>query len=154
MLKLLKGSEKAKKKHQSPGRKRKTKTDYVPWEWGREQHEAFEKLKARLTSAPILVYPDYEKLFTLHVDASRKGLGAVLYQEQDHKLHVVAYASRSLVGSEKNYTVHKLEFLALKWAITSKFHQYLYGKKFTVFTDHNPLVYVTSTARLDANGHR
>ena len=67
---------------------------------------------------------------------------------------MIAYASRSLAGSEKNYTVHKLEFLALKWAITSKFHQYLYGKKFTVFTDHNPLVYVTSTARLDANGHR
>ena len=60
-----------------------------------------EKLKAHLTSAPILVYPDYEKLFTLHVDASRKGLGAVLYQEQDGKLHVIAYASRSLAGSEK-----------------------------------------------------
>ena len=77
-----------------------------------------------------------------------------IYQEQDGKLHVTAYASRSLAGSEKNYTVHKLEFLALKWAITSKFHQYLYGKKFTVFTDHNPLVYVTSTARLYATGHR
>ena len=100
------------------------------------------------------MYPDYEKPFTLHVDASRKGLGAVLHQEQDGTLHVIAYASRSLAGSEKNYTVHKLEFLALKWAITSKFHQYLYGKKFTVFTDHNPLVYVTSAARLDANGHR
>ena len=54
MLKLLKGSEKVKKRHQSTGRKRKAKTDYVPGEWGREQHEAFKKFKARLTSAPIL----------------------------------------------------------------------------------------------------
>ena len=103
---------------------------------------------------PYLCIPIMRNRSFLHVDASRKGLGAVLYQEQDGKLHVIAYASRSLAGSEKNYTVHKLEFLAFKWAITSKFHQYLYGKKFTVFTDHNPLVNVTSTARLDANGHR
>jgi transposase InsO family protein len=151
MLKLLKGSEK--KNHKSPKR-RKSQHDYVPWEWGKEQQDAFNALKASLTSTPLLVYPDFSKPFTLHVDASRRGLGAVLYQENHGKLHVVAYASRSLTGSEKNYTVHKLEFLALKWAVTAKFHQYLYGRKFRVFTDHNPLVYVTSTAKLDANGHR
>lgn len=152
MLKLLKGSEHPKKIQKSG---KKGRIQYVPWEWGIDQQEAFEKLKTSLTSAPILIYPDYRKPFTLHVDACRRGLGAVLYQEQaDKKLHVVAYASRSLTGSEKNYTVHKLEFLALKWAITTKFHHYLYGQTFSVFTDHNPLVYVTSTAKLDANGHR
>ena len=70
------------------------------------------------------------------------------------KNQVVAYASRSLTGSEKNYTVHKLECLALKWAVTTKFHDYLTGNSFTVYTDHNPMVYVTSTAKPDANGHR
>ena len=151
LLKLLKTKDEVKGNNRS---KKKRKADYVPWEWGVQQQEAFLKLIESLTTAPILVYPDPDKAFTLHVDASRKGLGAVLYQEVDGKLRVVAYASRSLVGSEKNYTVHKLEFLALKWAITTKFTHYLYGKKFSVYTDHNPLVYVTSTAKLDANGHR
>ena len=56
--------------------------------------------------------------------------------------------------SERNYPVHKLEFLALKWAITDKFHEYLYGAEFQVFTDNNPLTYVLTTAKLDATGHR
>ena len=67
---------------------------------------------------------------------------------------VIAYASRSLSKTERNYPVHKLEFLALKWAITDKFHKYLYGADFQVFTDNNPLTYVLTTAKLDATGHR
>ena len=151
MLKLSKSSDAGKKACKG---KRKGKIHYVPWEWGQQQRDAFETLKHSLISAPILTYPDFGKPFILHTDASRKGLGAVLYQEMEGKNHVVAYASRSLTGSEKNYTVHKLEFLALKWSVTSKFHDYLIGNSFTVYTDHNPLVYVTSTAKLDANGHR
>ncbi|KXJ23610.1 Retrovirus-related Pol polyprotein from transposon opus [Exaiptasia diaphana] len=56
--------------------------------------------------------------------------------------------------SERNYPVHKLEFLGLKWAVTEKFHDYLYGNTFIVRTDNNPLTYVNSTAKLDATGHR
>ena len=67
---------------------------------------------------------------------------------------VIAYASRSLSKRERNYPVHKLEFLALKWAITDKFHGYLYGSEFQVYTDNNPLTYVLTTAKLDATGHR
>ena len=55
---------------------------------------------------------------------------------------------------KRNYPAHKLEFLALKWAITDKFHEYLYGSEFHVFTDNNPLTYVLTTAKLDATGHR
>ena len=55
---------------------------------------------------------------------------------------VVAYASRSLKPSKNNYPAHKLEFLVLKWAITEKFHDYLYGATFSVVTDNNPLTYV------------
>ncbi|XP_052797464.1 uncharacterized protein LOC128229702 [Mya arenaria] len=56
--------------------------------------------------------------------------------------------------SERNYPAHKLEFLALKWAVTDKFHDYLYGNKFEVTTDNNPLTYILSSAKLDATGHR
>ena len=82
------------------------------------------------------------------------GLGAVLYQEQEGVKQVIAYASRSLGKAEKNYPAHKLEFLALKWAVTDKFRDYLYGSTFTVYTDNNPLTYVLTTAKLDATGHR
>jgi hypothetical protein len=53
-----------------------------------------------------------------------------------------------------NYPAHKLEFLALKWAVTDKFHEYLYGNQFEVKTDNNPLTYVLTSAKLDATGHR
>ena len=56
--------------------------------------------------------------------------------------------------AEKNYPAHKLEFLALKWAVTEKFHEHLYGNKFSVVTDNNPLTYVLKNAKLDATGHR
>ena len=82
------------------------------------------------------------------------GFGAVLYQEQDHQKRVIAYGSRGLSKSEKNYPVHKLEFLALKWAVTEKYHDCLYGNTSTVLTDNNPLTYVLTSAKLDATGHR
>ena len=122
--------------------------------WGPEQQEAFETLQKLCTESPILAYADFKAPFVLHTDASGDGLGAVLYQVQNGQKRVIAYASRSLSKSERNYPVHKLEFLALKWAITDKFHEYLYGSEFQVFTDNNPLTYVLTTAKLDATGHR
>ncbi len=77
----------------------------------------------------------------------------MLYQRQDGKDRVIAYASRGLNKPAGNYSAHKLEFLALKWAVTTKFHDYLYGNQFTVFTDNNPLTYVLTSAKLDATGH-
>jgi len=123
--------------------------------WGEEQQLAFQTLKSKLLSPPILSYPDFDKCFIVHVDASRNGLGAALYQESENGLKAIAYASTSLKNSERNYSAHKLEFLAFKWAVTDKFHHFLYGQpNFHVFTDHNPLAYVTTTARLDATGQR
>ena len=90
----------------------------------------------------------------LHTDASFDGLGAVLCQVQDGKLRVISYASRKLKNSERNYPIHKLEFLAMKWAICDKFNDYLYGHQFKVYTDNNPLSYVLTSAKLDATGHR
>ena len=64
----------------------------------------------------------------------------------------IAFASRMLLKSERNYDAHKLEFLALKWAVTDWFHEYLYGGSFEVFMDNNPLMYILSSAKLDAIG--
>ena len=87
--------------------------------------------------------------------ASTTGLGAVLYQKQeDGKERVIAYASRTLNKAESNYDAHKLDFLALKWAVTDRFHEYLYGATFEVFNNNNHLTYILSTAKLDAMGHR
>ena len=133
--------------------KRAAKKTYI--EWKDAADTTFEHLKAMCVSTPILAYPNYQLPFTLHTDSSTDGLGAVLYQKQDGKMRVIAYASRSVSKAEANYPAHKLEFLALKWAVCEKFHEYLYGSKpFEVFTDNNPLTYVLTSAKLDACGQR
>ena len=77
--------------------------------------------------------------------------GAIFYQTQDDGTDaVIAYASRSLTKSETHYPTHKLEFLALKWAMVEKFHKYLYGLTFDIYTDNNYLMYVLMMAKLDA----
>lgn len=124
------------------------------WKWGNTEEEAFKRLKDCLASPPILGFPDYSQPFEVHTDASLQGLGAVLYQNQNGTKRVISYASRSLSRAERNYPAHKMEFLALKWAITEKFKDYLYGNSFTVYTDNNPLTYVLTSAKLDATGHR
>ena len=125
-----------------------------PYNWGPEQEEAFQKLKNALSSPPVLGYANYASPFEVHTDASLKGLGAVLYQKQEGILHPISFASRGLKKSEKNYPAAKLEILAMKWAVSEKYHDYLYGNKFTVVTNNNPLTYVLSKAKLDAAGHR
>ena len=67
---------------------------------------------------------------------------------------MIVNASHTLSKSEKNYDVHKLEFLALKSSVTERFHDYLYGGHFEVYTDNNPLTYILTTARLDAYGQQ
>ena len=133
--------------------KRTAKKTFI--EWTEAADSAFEHLMKLCTSTPILAYPHYQLPFVLHTDSSSEGLGAVLYQKQDGKLRVIAYASRSVSKSESYYPAHKLEFLALKWAVCEKFHEYLYGSKtFEVYTDNNPLTYVLTSAKLDACGQR
>ena len=122
--------------------------------WKEAQEQAFDNLKSQLMKPPILGYPDYDLPFELHTDASTKGLGAVLCQQQGEHKRVIAYASRGLSKSEQHYPAHKLEFLSLKWAVTEKFKDYLFAHPFTVFTDNNPLTYVLTSAQLDATGHR
>lgn len=124
--------------------------------WSAECQVAFSELKQALLNAPILAYADFNLPFRLYTDASLDGLGAVLSQVQDGKERVIAYASRSLHPAERNdqnYSSFKLELLALKWAITEKFKDYLWGARVIVFTDNNPLVHL-ETARLGATEQR
>ena len=100
----------------------------APVTWTAECQTAFEFLKQRLLSAPILAFANFNLPFKLYTDASLDGLGAVLAQMQDGKERVIAYASRSLVPAERNdqnYSSFKLELLGMKWAITEKFKDYL-----------------------------
>ena len=119
-----------------------------------EAVEAFDLLKTKSVTAPVLAFANFEKPFLLETDASSCGLGAVLSQKQDdNKYHPVTYASQELKGGEKKYHSSKLEFLALKWAMTDQFKEYLRYRPFTMRTDNNPLTYVMTTPNLDAIGH-
>ena len=128
-----------------------TKPTFV---WASEHQKAFDALKIALTTAQVLGYPDFNKEFILETDPSLRGLGAVLSQiVETSKVHVIAYSNKTLRPSEKsmhNYSSAKLELLALKWAVTEKFRDYLLGSKFTVYTDNNPLAYV-QTSKLGAS---
>ena len=116
------------------------------FEWTIEHQEAFHALKEALCTAPVLGYPDFSREFILETDASLKGLGAVLSQQQkDGSVCVIAYANQSLCPSERsmcNYCSAKLELLALKWVVTEKFWDYLLGSWFQVYMDNNPVTYV------------
>ena len=118
-----------------------------------ESEESFQRLKKLCSNTPVLAYPDYTKKFKLYTDVSESGLGAVLTQiKEDGKERPIAYASRTLSKSERNYDAHKLEFLTLKWSVTHRFHEYLYRGTFDMYTDNNPLTYILTTAKLDTIG--
>ena len=96
------------------------------WEWGEEQQKAFDGLKERLTTAPVLVCPDWTKPFTLQADASQEGLGAALSQPGGQGERIIAYASRSLSKTEQKYSTTDLECLTVKWGIW-KMRDYIEG---------------------------
>ena len=105
--------------------------------WQHEQQQAFEELKHRLITAPVLAHPDFDKPFILYTDASTIGLGAVLAQQQDDgKERPIAYHARTLRGAEKNYPITELECLAVIWAIVKLRHYLQNNHTFTLYTDH------------------
>jgi len=111
----------------------------VPFVWTPQCQQAFDELKELLVSPPVLAYPCFSRPFVLHTDASGQGLGAVLEQEQeDGRLHPVAYASRTLSKHERQYGITDLEALGVVWA-AKHFRAYLLGHTSVVYTDHAPL---------------
>ena len=112
----------------------------TPWKWGASQEEAFRKSKEMLKSSQLLLHFDSTKEVILSYDASPYGLGAVLaHHMTDGSERPIACASRMLQQAEKNYLQVEKEGLAMIFSVR-KFHQYLYGLSFTVYTDHKPLL--------------
>ena len=112
----------------------------VPFVWD-EKTEAFVALKEILTTEPLLQYPDFTKPFVLTTDASSEALGAILSQGPIGEDLFIAYASRTRDKAERNYSSTEMELLAMVWAC-KQYRPYLYGKKFTIVTDHKPLTWV------------
>ncbi|GKE86188.1 putative reverse transcriptase domain-containing protein [Tanacetum coccineum] len=116
----------------------------IKFDWGEKEENAFQLIKQKLCSVPILDLPEGSEDFVVYCDASHKGLGAVLMQREK----VIAYASRQLKIHEKNYTNHDLELGSVVFALKIWRH-YLYGTKCTVFTDHKSLQHILDQKELN-----
>ena len=115
----------------------------------------FQELKMKCLTVPVLAFADFKKPCLWETDALIEGLWAVLSQKQDDGwYHPIAYASRGLKGGKSRYHSSKLEFLALKWAVTDQFKEYLQHQPFLIQMDNNLLTYVMKTPHLDAVRHR
>ncbi|WVZ51318.1 LOW QUALITY PROTEIN: hypothetical protein U9M48_002472 [Paspalum notatum var. saurae] len=121
----------------------------IKFQWTSACQKAFEELKKRLTTAPVLTFPDMHKPFSVYCDASRLGLGCVLMQEGK----VIAYASRQLRDHEKNYPTHDLELAAVVHALKVWRH-YLFGQKCDIYTDHKSLKYIFTQTELNMRQRR
>ena len=112
----------------------------VSWKWTKECDESFRKVKGKLSSAPLLTHFDMNRPIVVHCDASQYGLGAVLsHIMEDGSEKPVSFGSRTLTLAERNYATVEKEGLALVFAV-KKFHQYLFGNRFIMYTDHKPLL--------------
>ena len=110
--------------------------------WDEKCESSFVEIIYRLTNPPLLRFPNLNKKFILQTDASTVGLGAVLAQLDNNGNEIaIGYASRMLKPAERNYATTELECLAIVWA-TEQFRPYLFGGKFHIYSDHNPLVYL------------
>jgi hypothetical protein len=118
-----------------------TKKDQ-PYKWREEQEESFKQLKQALCDAPVLTHLMEECEVELHTDASGFGIGVVLVQKEAEGEKVLGYASRRLSKAEINYTITEKECLAIVYGI-AQFRPYLYGRKFTIVTDHCALCWLT-----------
>ena len=121
----------------------------VKFEWNEPCENAFQELKQRLTTTPVLTIPSSGELFTIYCDASTVGLGCVLMQQGK----VIAYASRQLKTHERNYPAHDLELAAVVFALKTWRH-YLYGEKFEVYSDHKSLKYILTQKELNSRQQR
>nr|GFB10079.1 putative reverse transcriptase domain-containing protein [Tanacetum cinerariifolium] len=126
-----------------------TKIQKIMFDWGDKQEAAFQLLKQKLCSAPILALPEGAEDFVAYCDASHKGLGVVLRQREK----VISYASRQLKIHEKNYTTYDLELGAVVFALKI-WRRYLYGTKCTVFTDHKSLQHILDQKELNMRQRR
>ena len=114
------------------------------YEWNEECQKSLHILNKRMVTMPILVFPDWKKIFHVHVDASSIALGVILAQPGEGGIdHPIVFASRKLSSTERNYTTTEREGLAMVYAL-QKFRHYLLGSHFKMFTDHSTLKYLVN----------
>lgn len=123
------------------------------WRWTEEQQEAFEWVKQVLIGRPLLAYPDFTQPFVLETDASTAGLGACLMQDQGAGLQPIAYASKMNSPTVAKYAITELECFAVVWAV-KLLRPYLYGRRFTIRTDHAALKWLMTAHDLAGRLHR
>ena len=117
-----------------------------PWQWREDQEElAFNQMKIAMTTAPVLLYPDFAKQFTVTTDASLVAVGGILQQDQGQGLQPVAYASKKLNSAEVRYSAYERELLGIVWAI-GQWRHFVEGRRFIVQTDHSSLRYLPNQA--------
>ncbi len=130
----------------------------IVWHWGEPQHKAFEELKTRMCSRPVLTQPDFNKPFFLQTDALAYGVGAILSQEGEHhavasqksKLHPIAFYSATFTPTERNYDIYERELLAIMKALTHWRHYLGWTKTpFTILTNHANLQYWKAPQKLN-----
>ena len=117
------------------------------WEWSDQQKQSFQEVKQLLSSPNLLVHFDDQKPIILACDASPFGIGAVLsHILEDGTEHPVAYASRSLSPAERRYSHLDKEALAIVFGV-GKFHRYIFGRRFLLYSDHKPLIHIFGESR-------
>ena len=117
---------------------------HAKFEWTAKCEAGFRTILHLLVQKPILSYPNFNETFYLATDASKIGISAVLDQrDKENREHAIHYASRTFNSAERNYSTIERELLAIVYAV-DKLRYYLYGKKFTSITDHNPFVYLNN----------
>ena len=118
------------------------------WQWGKEQDQAFQEIKGQIASAPVLAIPTDNGPYQVECDASEGALGAVLSQQQNGVWKPIAFISKALSDTERNYKIYDKELLTIMKAL-EEWRQYLMGKEeFTIYTDHQNLTYFGKPQKL------
>ena len=119
------------------------------WKWSTSQHTAFNRLKLALTTAPVLMLPDFEKQFVVTTDASDAAVGAILEQDFGNGLQPIAFASRKLNNAEMRYSAYERELLGIVWAIAQWKHYFRGLHSVVIQTDHAPLRHLPNQASVN-----
>ena len=119
------------------------------WKWSTSQHTAFNRLKLALTTAPVLMLPNFEKQFVVTTDASDAAVGAILEQDFGNGLQPIAFASRKLNNAEMRYSAYERELLGIVWAIAQWKHYFRGLHSVVIQTDHAPLRHLPNQASVN-----
>ena len=119
----------------------------TPWVWEQDQQRSFAQLKVAMTTAPVLIFPDFDREFVLTTDASLTAVGGILQQDHGRGLQPIAFASKKLNAAEIRYSAYERELLGIVWAV-GQWRHYLQGRRFVVQTDHSSLKHLPNQAAI------